>query len=84
MFLLQGGLIQGFNLGFFFVSQLFMTFILLAVYTSNGGELSPKKIFTTVSLLFGLRVTAVIRFAVNIIYMSEAKVAISRLQVIMS
>ena len=58
-----------------------MTFILLTVYTSNGGDLSPKKIFTTVSLLFGLRVTAVIRFAVNVIYMSEAKVAISRLQV---
>ena len=80
-FLLQGGMIQGFNLGFFFISQLFMTFILLTVYTSSGGDLSPKKIFTTVSLLFGLRVTAVIRFAVNIIYMSEAKVAISRLQV---
>ena len=72
---------QGFNLGFFFVSQLMMTFILLTVYTSTGGDLSLKKVFTTVSLLFGLRVTAVIRFAVNIIYMSEAKVALSRLQV---
>ena len=81
MFLLQGGMIQGFNLGFFLVSQLFMIFTLLTVYTLNGGDLSPKKVFVTISLLFGLRLTAVIRFAVNITYMSEAKVAISRLQV---
>ena len=81
MFLLQGSMIQAFNAGFFLISQLFMSFILLTVYTSNGGDLSPKKIFTTVSLLFGLRITAVIRFATNIIHMSEAKVAISRLQV---
>lgn len=73
MFLLQGGMIQGFNLGFFLVSQLFMIFTLLTVYTLNGGDLSPKKIF--------IRLTSVIRFAVNITYMSEAKVAISRLQV---
>ena len=79
--LLRGGLVQAFNLGFFFVSQLVMTFLLFTIYTASGGELSPKKIFTTVSLLFGLRVSAVIRFTVNIIYVSEAKVAISRLQV---
>ena len=79
--ILCGGMVQAFNLGIFFVSQLLMTFLLFTIHTANGGDLSPKKIFTTVSLLFGLRISAVIRFTMNIIFVSEAKVAVTRLQV---
>lgn len=79
--ILRGGMVQGFNLGFFFISQLLMSFILFTIYTATGGELSPKKIFTTVSLLFGLRVTAVVRFTLNVLFTSEARVSITRIQV---
>ena len=56
----------------------YVTFI---IYTANGGQLTPKKVFTTISLLLILRLTSV-HFLVNsILGVVEARVAAVRLQV---
>ena len=79
--ILQGGLIQGFSLGLTFTSLTLLMFFIFTAYTANGGELTPKKVFTTLSLLIVLRLTSVYFFIENVLAMTEGRVAVVRLQV---
>ena len=57
--ILKGGLVRAFGLAFMIVSITIMTFILFSVYTSIGGVLTPKIVFTVLSLIIILRLTSV-------------------------
>ena len=59
-----------------------MTFIVFSVYTGTGGVLTPKKVFTILSLLITLRLLCVHYAVKNALAMTEGYVALSRIQVI--
>ena len=56
-------------------------FLVFSVFTATGGELTPKNLFTTLSLLITLRLSSVDITILNILSISDIKVAITRLQV---
>ena len=80
--ILKGGiaraLTQAFNFGIAVPFMMALTFI---VYTAVGGELTPRRVFTTLSLIGFLRRSS-IAFIVRCFYLVyEAKVALVRIQV---
>ena len=56
-------------------------FLVFSVYTSTGGELSPRKVFITLSLIIILTLVAVYWSVHNVLNMFEGWVALVRLQV---
>ena len=56
-------------------------FITFSTYTLNGGQLTSKTVFTSISLLLVLRLTSVHFLVNNILGVVEARVAAVRLQV---
>ena len=56
-------------------------FLLFSVFATTGGELTPRNLFTTLSLLIVLRLSSVDYVVQNILSMSELQVAVTRLQV---
>ena len=56
-------------------------FLVFSVYTSTGGELSPRKVFITLSLLIILRLVAVQWSVHNVLNVFEGWVALVRLKV---
>ena len=79
--LLKGSMIRAFNLGYFSFSLPLLLFVVFSVYTSTGGELTPKGVFTVLSFLTGLRLTG-FHYAVKFtLTASEANVALKRIQV---
>ena len=79
--ILHGGMVRASSLGFTFVSLTLLMFLLFSTYTATGGELTPKKVFTSLSLLIFLRLTTVHFFIQNVLAMTEGRVAVVRLQV---
>ena len=77
----QGGVIRASGAGLIIISLTLLMFLVFTVFTATGGELTPRNIFTTLSLLITLRVTSVDYMVLNILSMSEFKVVITRLQV---
>ena len=80
--ILKGGiaraLTQAFNFGIAVPFMMALTFI---VYAAVGGELTPRRVFTTLSLIGFLRRSSV-AFIVRCFYLVyEAKVALVRIQV---
>ncbi|XP_064396708.1 ATP-binding cassette sub-family C member 4-like [Halichondria panicea] len=84
LIILKGGLVRAFGLAFMIVSVTIMTFLVFSVYTATGGILSPKKVFTVLSLLLILRLTSVHFLVQNSLAMSEGFVAISRINKLLS
>ena len=79
--LLKGSMIRAFNMGYFSFSLPLILFVVFSVYTSTGGELTPKGVFTVISFLIGLRFTG-FHFVVKLILAaSEAHIALKRIQV---
>ncbi len=70
------------SLAFMITSLTLIVYIVFAVYTATGGDLTPKKLFTTLSLLIVIRTTTVYAFIVNTLAMVEGRVATVRLQVL--
>ena len=56
-------------------------FLVFSVFTATGGELSPRKVFVTLSLLIVLRLVAVQWGVHNVLNTFEGWVALVRLQV---
>ena len=81
--ILKGGIVRAFSLAFMIVSITIMTFIVFSVYTGTGGVLTPKKVFTILSLLITLRLFCVHYAVKNALFMTEGYVALSRIQVIL-
>lgn len=77
----QGGLARAISLGFMIVSIVLMMFIAFSVYTGSGGILTPKKVFTVLSLLTVLKLTSVQFMVLNALSISEGRVALTRIQV---
>ena len=78
--ILKAGLVRVASLAFYLVSLTPLMYIIFATYAGTGGELTPKKVFTTLSLLLVLRLTVTF-FSKNVLYMVESRVAVVRLQV---
>ena len=79
--ILQGGMVRASGLGYTFVSLTLLMFLVFTVYIVTGGELTPKKVFTTLSLLIVLRLTSTHFFVQNVLAVTEGRVAVVRLQV---
>lgn len=79
---MQAGLIRAIGLGFMITFINIVIFFTFAVYcTSTGGQLSPRKVFISISLVLNLRLTTVHFFIQNVLGVVEAKVAATRIQV---
>ena len=63
------------------VSVTFITWLVFTVYVTTGGTLTPKKVFTTLSLVTFLRLTSIHFVILNALGMSEGRVALKRIQV---
>ena len=79
--ILEGGIIRACGLGSVNIALTMATFIVFSVYTATGGELSPRRVFITLSLLINLRLISVQWSVHNVLNMFEGWVALVRLQV---
>ena len=75
------GLIRAGLYGFELVFHIIVLYVTFSVYASTGGEVTSRKVFTTLSLILLLRLTSVFFFMNAILTISEGTVAIKRLQV---
>ena len=82
MIVIKGALIQSLNLGFISFSLPMILFVMFSVYASGGGTLTPRRVFTTLSLLSAVRRTAVYCIVLASLTLSEARVALQRIQVL--
>jgi hypothetical protein len=80
--ILQAGFVRASGLAFTIISLSLMMFIIFTAFAATGGVLTPKKVFTTLSLLVVLRSTSIYYLVLNIPAMVEGRVATVRLQVI--
>ena len=78
---LKSSMIRAINFAIFTVSLTTIMFLVFSVYTGTGGVLSPKKVFTILSLTATLRVNSIHFFVLCVLGLSEIFVAISRIQV---
>ena len=79
--ILEGGIIRACGLGSVNIALTTAMFIVFSVYTATGGELSPRKVFITLSLLIILRLVSVQWSVHNVLNLFEGWVALVRLQV---
>ncbi len=63
------------------MSASLMAFVVFSVFTAVGGDLTPKKVFTTLSLIYVLRLVSVYQLILNVVGFSEAHVALTRIKV---
>lgn len=78
---MEGGIIRACGLGFLSTALTIVMFLVFSVYTATGGELSPRRVFITLSLVIVLRLVAVQWGVHNILNSFEGWVALVRLQV---
>ena len=83
--ILKGSIIRAINLSYYIVALPTIMFVVFSVYASIEGtcSLTPKKVFTTLSLLTFVRLTSVNFLLKGIIQVAEAKVALKRITVCM-
>ena len=79
--MLKAGLVRASNLALSFVSTPLVMFVVFTAYTASGGLLTPKNVFTTLSLVVLLRLTTVKFMSALIIALMEGRVVLVRLQV---
>ena len=70
------------NLAFMIMSASLMACVVFCVYTATGGDLTPKKVFTTLSLIYVLRLVAIHYFILNVVGFTEAHVTLTRIKVL--
>ena len=80
--IIKGALIRGLNLGFYSFSLPVILFVTFSVYASVGGTLTPRRVFTTLSLISLIRLTSVHFIVQAALTLSEARVAAQRIQVL--
>ena len=81
--ILEGGVIRACGLGSVNTAITVAMFLVFSVFTATGGELSPRKVFVTLSLLIVLRLVAVQWSVHNVLNTFEGWVALVRLRVCM-
>ena len=83
LIIFQGALIRACNYAFYTVSVVTIMFMLFTTYVKMGGELTPKRIFTTLSLLTILRLTSIHFLILSLLGLNEGRVASTRITVSM-
>ena len=78
---MKGAVFYGLTVAINNTILLLLMFLTISVYTSTGGDLSLKSVFTTYTLFTLLQDLSVKNFTFSITYSSEIKVALSRIQV---
>lgn len=74
-------MIRAYNILLSYFSPTLIMFIVLTAFVTTGGILTPRRLFTTLSLL-GIMRRSVLRFFVRSMFMiSEGKVALKRIKV---
>ena len=79
--ILKASIIRAVNLGYFSLSLPFIMFIVMSVSTSTSEFLLPHQFFLALSLLSGVRFTSVQLMLRATIEITEAVVALKRIQV---
>lgn len=79
----RGAIIRACNLAYMIVSTSIIMWLVLTVHTSIGGELSTRQVFTLLSLLTSLRLSSYF-FVLALLGFSEGRVAIHRIQVLLT
>lgn len=79
--ILLASLIRAVNGAFYYVSIPIVTFLMFTTFTTTTGQpLRPSIVFSSLSLLFFLRITAVAFLTQSILGLQEVRVAFSRIQ----
>ena len=82
MIILRAGLIRAYNLAISITfSNTLIMFIVFTAFTAVGGTLTPRRVFTTLSLIVAIRRSMLFLFVRGIFQLSERKVADNRIQV---
>ena len=80
--ILQGGLIRAYNLTISLTfSRTLIMFIVFTAFTATGGTLTPRRVFTTLSLVVFMRKSMLFIFVRGIFQLSESRVGDDRIQV---
>ena len=81
--ILKGAVIRSINLTYFAVSLPTIMFAIFTVYVyaDPNNELSPRKVFTTFSLLVSVRLISLTFMLKSIIQLAEGRVALKRISV---
>ncbi len=79
--ILKSATVRAAGLSLTVVSLPIMTFVVFSVYTATGGVLTPKKVFTVLSLIINLKLHGVHAVVYTAVAISEGLVAISRISV---
>ena len=58
-----------------------MTALIFTAYTSTGGTLTPRRVFTVLGLVTFLRLVLIDRLIRSLIFLSECWVAVGRIKV---
>ena len=77
----QASLIRASNLALFFVSLNILSFLTFSVYAGSGNILTPRTVFTVISLISFGRVYLVLFLVVFLLSISELRVALKRIKV---
>jgi len=81
MTIFEGAIIRACHLSFYMASVSIIMFLIFATYSGIGGDLTPKKVFTALSLLITLRLTSIHFFIQSVLGISEGHVATTRISV---
>ena len=81
--ILKSSVIRAINLSYYVIALPTIMFVIFSVYASSEGinSLSPKKVFTTFSLLTFVRLTSINFLVKGSIQVAEARVALQRIKV---
>ena len=82
MIILQGGLIRAYNLTTSLTfSHVLIMFITITTFVTTGGTLTPRRVFTTLSLVGVMKDLLLFLFERGVFQFSESRVGGSRIQV---
>ena len=75
-------IIRDFYLVYLTAALPLIMFVVFSVYVNTSDEqITPRKVFVTLSLLTYLRITSILVFVQGLLLLSEAKVAWKRIKV---
>ena len=78
---LKSYVIRSLNISYVSFSLPLIMFVMLSVYVSFIGDLTPRKVFVSLSLISYVRITSVHFFIMATLLLSEARVAWKRIKV---
>ena len=75
-------MIQGINAVFFYTSLSLFIFITFSTYAGLGNTVTPRKVFTAITLFSFIRLYCVQFFVLSLVSLSELLVSVKRIEVI--